>query len=180
MKKILILFSILSFTWSISVAQEIYFTRNATLTLNGELDGEALEIQTRELGVKLDYETAFLIIKFPLSSLETGVDSLNQMLKKSFLEVVFDGKLGLEYVNTEEHPPMNFTTEGWLIIGNSRTLVKGKGELHHIGKSTEYACMLGLTMNLNLTELNLTTPIAGLNENFEAIITQALLQIDKN
>jgi hypothetical protein len=79
-------------------AQNIYYTRDATLTLNGELGSEALKLQTRQLGVRLDYETAYIIIRFPVSSLESGIDSLNQLLANSKAEVVFDGKLSLEYI----------------------------------------------------------------------------------
>jgi hypothetical protein len=181
MKKVFLTLIALSVFWSIGFAQaDTYYTRNATLTLNAELDGEALKLVTRELSVMLDYETAFIIIRFPVSSLETEADSLNAMLEKSRTEVVFDGKLGMEYVNTEDHPPMKFETEGWLIMGSSKALVNGKGELHHIGNTTKYACMLGLTMQLDFKDLQIPPPLSGLNENFEAIITQALLQRDKN
>ncbi len=181
MKKILLTLIVVTVFWSIGFAQaDTYYTRNATLTLNSEWNGEPLQLITRELSVMLDYETAFIIIRFPVSSLETEADSLNTMLDRSKVEVVFDGKLGMEYINTQDHPPMKFETEGWLTIGDSKELVTGEGELHHIGNSTKYACMLGMTMQLNFEDLGLPLPLSGMDKRFEAIITQALLQRDKN
>ncbi|PHN01846.1 hypothetical protein [Flavilitoribacter nigricans] len=180
MKKILILLLLIAIGLQSGLSQDIYYTRNATLTLNGGLSGKALTLQTSELNVKLDYETAEIIIRFPVSSLTTDLDSLQTRIEKSNSEVVYEGKLGLEYVNTENHPPMQFTTEGWLNINEEKQLIEGTGELHHIGKSNQYACVMGLNMILNLDALNIYLPIEGLDSEFEVVITQALLQRDKN
>ena len=84
MKKILLTLIVVTAFWSIVFAQaDTYYTRNATLTLNSEWNGEPLQLITRELSVMLDYETAFIIIRFPVSSLETEADSLNTMLDRS-------------------------------------------------------------------------------------------------
>ncbi|TAK35382.1 MAG: hypothetical protein EPO28_15000 [Saprospiraceae bacterium] len=162
------------------LAQNIYYTLDASLTLNGELGGEALKLQTRQLGIKLDYETAYMIIRFPVSSLESGVDSLDLLLRKSTTEVVFDGKLSLEYIKTEDHPPLKFTSEGWLTIGSSKTLITGTGELLHIDDASKIACMLGMTAQLNFKDLKLPIPLPGLEGGFEAVIMQAVLKKDKN
>ena len=96
MKKILLTLTIVYGLWSLAAAQQdTYYTRNATLTLNGVLNGESLKLMTRELSVMLDYETAFVIIRFPISSLETEVDSLNTIIDKSRAEVVFDGTISI-------------------------------------------------------------------------------------
>ena len=176
MKKMLILLLFIAIGRQHGLSQDIYYTRNATLFLNGELNGKALTLQTTELNVKLDYETAEIII----SSLATDLDSLQTQIEKINSEVVYEGKLGLEYVNTENHPPMQFTTEGWLNINGEKKLIEGTGELHHIGQSNQYACVLGLKMILDLEVLNMHLPVQDLNSEFEVVITQALLQRDKN
>ena len=71
---------------------------------------------------------------------------------------MFKGELGLEFVNTKKHPPLNFDFQGWLELPDDKKLIKGKGELHHIGDSDQIACMLGLVINLNLSELNIDLP----------------------
>jgi hypothetical protein len=167
-------------TCTTAISQNIYYTLGATLTLHGELDGEALKLQSRQLGVRLNYETAYMIIRLPVSSLESNVDSLNQLLRNSRTEVVFDGKLSLEYIKTEDHPPLKFTSEGWLTIGDSKTLITGKGELLHIDDASKIACMLGMTMHLNFNDLKLPIPLPGLENYFEAVIKQAVLKQDKN
>ncbi|HFA49204.1 MAG TPA: hypothetical protein ENJ95_09320 [Bacteroidetes bacterium] len=178
--KILLFAAILIFAYSTGVAQDVYYTTGANLKINAEMNGKPLHLQTNELGAMLNYETAYIVIRFPIKSLKTGVDSLDNILQRSNSEAVFDGKLGLEYVNTQDHPPMKFSTEGWLTVGNSKTLVQGKGELHHVGNTTKYACMLGMTMQLGFDELNIELPISGLENEFEVVITQELLQSDKN
>ncbi|MCB0634383.1 MAG: hypothetical protein R2824_32870 [Saprospiraceae bacterium] len=180
MKKMLIVLLFIAGGLQHGFSQDIYYTRNATLVLNGELDGKALTLQTGELNVKLDYETTEIIIRFPVSSLITDLDNLQTRIEKTNSEVIYEGKLGLEYVNTENHPPMQFTTEGWLNINGEKRLIEGTGELHHIGKSNQYACMLGLNMVLDLEVLHIHLPIEGLENEFEVVITQALLQRDKN
>lgn len=155
---------------------DVYSTKSATMHINGGLNGEALHLSTQELRAVIDYETANIRIKFSVSSLHSEVDSLNKMISNIDLDVVFEGNLGLEYVNTENHPPMKLKTEGWLTIGDSKTLVRGEGELHHIGNAGQIACILGMTMELSFDQLGIQLPIPGLEEEFEIVITQALLQ----
>lgn len=180
MKNTILILAFSFISGSISIAQDVYYTKQATLQLVGELDGQLLALQTTQLGIKLDYETASVIVRFQLSSLKTDIDSINEMLKKSKLEVVFDGKLGLEYINTENHPPQNFEAEGKLTIGGLEAIIHGDGELLHIGRATDYACMLKMTIPLNFKDLSISGLLPGLNDKFEAVITQALLQKDKN
>jgi len=180
MKKALLILTISIIAWGAGHSQDVYYTKSATLKLNGALDGKALQLDTRQLGVMLDYETTEMIIRFPLNSLKSGIDSLDRLIKSSALEAVFDGTLSLEYINTKNHPPLKFTTEGWLTVGNSKNLITGAGELHHLDDAGQIACMMGMTMHLNLKNLNLRNPVPGLKDDFEAVITQAVLKKDKN
>ena len=180
MKNILFIVTLILVSVPSSYAQNVYYTKSATLKLNGELDGKAFSLDSRQLGVMLDYETTEMIIRFPLNSLKSGVDSLDRLLKSSALEAVFDGTLSLEYINTENHPPLKFTSEGWLTVGNSKTLIIGEGELHHLDDAGQIACMMGMTLHLNLKDLNLQNPVSGMKNDFEAVITQAVLKKDKN
>jgi hypothetical protein len=157
----------------------MYYSRNSTLTINGGLNGQALRLHTRELYVTLDYETAHMIVRFPISSLESDIDSINVLLSQIESDVVFNTQLGLQYIATEDHPPLNFGLEGWLSIEDSKSWVCGNGEMHHI-KNPTYECMFGMVLTLNLKDLNLNIPIVGLDENFEVVMTQALLHKDKN
>lgn len=180
MKK-LILFSVFSLVFvSFGAAQDdVYYTRNATLKVNGEFENQQLFGQTKELAVRLDYETTEMIIKFRLNTVKFNVDTINTLLKFENQEITFIGELSLEYINTKGHPPLDFLVEGSLSVGNSKSPIKGEGELIHMNDSGSYACLLGMTTTLNLNELNIDIP-SGLNEEIEVVITQALLERDKN
>jgi hypothetical protein len=160
--------------------EDVYYTRNATLRINGAFDGEAIFAETKEVSVKLDYETTEMILRFPLYSLTATKDTLNRFLKNKLFDIIFIGELGLDYINTESHPPQAFAVEGWLIIETSKIKIVGKGELHHVNDSGEYACMLGLNMPLNLKDLKINLPWPGLADDIEVVVTQALLRKDKN
>lgn len=176
-----ILFSVFSLVFvSFGTAQDdVYYTRNATLQVNGKFQNQQLFGQTQKLAVRLDYETTETIIKLRLNTLEFNIDTINTILKFENKEITFIGELSLEYINTKGHPPLDFLVEGWLTIGNSKSPIKGEGELIHMNDSGSYACMLGMTVNLNLNELNIDIP-SELNEEVEVVITQALLERDKN
>lgn len=176
-----LIFIILSLTFGTQIpAQDIYYTKDAMLILNGELAQKPLKARTKKLNIKLDYETTFITIRFFLNSLETGIDSIDNELKKISTEIVFEGNFNLKSINTRDHPPIKFITDGTLSINGGTSSLRGTGELYHIENSQVYACRLGLILPINLSELNIKTPFYGLNDNFEAVITQALLQKDKN
>jgi len=180
MQKLILIMVISGIFISSGIAQEdIYYTRNATLQVIGKFNDELLFGQTKELGVSLDYETAEIILKFYLNKMEFNIDTIHTIIKDEFREVLFTGKLGLEYINTNSHPPLDFTIKGCLSVDNSKIKLNGEGELHHINDYGNFACMLGMTMKLDLTNLNLDIP-SGLYKEAEVVITQALLKKGKN
>lgn len=181
MRKIFTLIFILPFIWCTAYSQpDTYYTRNATLTMYGQMGDDIIKLQSRKLNVTLDYESACIIIRFPVSSLVSEVDSLNALFKMTRGEVVFDGKLGMDYVMIDNHPPMKFNFEGTLMANNQLANVRGEGELNHIGDRAGYSSMMGLCMMLNLNDLGVESPWPSLSNEFEAIVTQALLTRDKN
>jgi hypothetical protein len=161
-------------------AQDVYYTRGATLHLNGELNGQPLQLKTNKLIIRLDYETATAIMRLRVSDLQCDVDSLQKLLRHSPTEFVYEAKLSLDYISTEKHPPMEFTLEGWLSHNGLKTWVSGDGELHFNANAAEYTNLMGLTFRLNLRALGIEPPVPGLAEDFEAVVVQALLQKDKN
>ena len=181
MKQIIFFLTFFVSILNVGIAQEdVYYTRNATLRINGVFDEEATYAETKEVSVKLDYETTEMILRFPLYSLISDIDTLNTVLKNRLFDIVFVGELGLDYINTESHPPQIFKVEGSLIIETTKIKIEGKGEIHHVNDSGEYACMLGVNIFLNLKDLKIISPWPGLEDEIEVVITQALLRKDKN
>ena len=179
MKKInLIIVFIISIFGSVIAQDHLYYTRNASLNIHGEFQGESLHGTTRQLGITLDYETTEIILKLNLNNLVFDVDSLNKMIQTNQQEIEFKGTLSLEHINTDDHPPLKFTMEGWVEIGDEKNEIEGKGELHHIDQSENFACMLGMTISLNLDDFGIEIP--NLENEIEVVIKQALLKTDKN
>ncbi len=159
--------------------EDVYYTSNAVLQVAGKFQEQSLIGRNDALSVRLDYETTEVILRFYLADLKFNVDTLNELLRQDLTEVVFKGKLSLEYINTKGHPPLNFTVDGRVRAGSLESEIHGTGVLHHIADKGEYVCMLGMTILLNLADLGLDIP-EGLYEEVEIIITQALLEKDKN
>lgn len=179
MKKLNLIFCLLLTISGISIAQDdVYYTRNANLQVHGEFDGKSLHGTTKQLGITLDYETTEIILKLNLNNLVFDVDSLNKMIQTNQQEIEFKGTLSLEHINTDDHPPLKFTMEGWVEIGDEKNEIEGKGELHHIDQSENFACMLGMTISLNLDDFGIEIP--NLENEIEVVIKQALLKTDKN
>jgi hypothetical protein len=157
---------------------DIYYTRNASLKINGKFNGERLTGYTKDLGIRLDYETTDIIIRFKMNTIKFSADTLNNILKSDLTEVVFKGALSLDYINTDGHPPLDFTIEGIVDAGNVRNNIEGNGELQHVDDADDFACMLGMKIFLNLRDYNIEIP--NLDDEVEIVIIQALLKKDKN
>ena len=179
MKKINLLFLLLITILGNSVAQyNVYYTRDANLQVHGEFNGKKLHGSTKQLGITLDYETTEIILRLNLKNLSFDADSINTIVQATDSELKFKGKLSLEYINTEDHPPQKFTINGWVEINDKKKEIEGNGELHHIDQSGNFACMLGMTIELKLDDFNIN--ITRLENEVEIVITQALLRTDKN
>ena len=179
MKKIILIIIFFSGILGNAFSQDdVYYTRSANLQINGEFDGKSLNATTRQLGITLDYETTEITLKLNLNNLSFDEDSLNQLIENNHFEIEFKGTLSLEYINTDDHPPQKFKVEGWVEVGGEKKKIEGKGELHHIDQSDNFACMLGMTINLKLDDYNIQIP--KMENEIEVVIKQALLKKDKN
>jgi hypothetical protein len=180
MKKTILLL-VLSITLSNLYTQNnIYYTRDAILQVNGEFNNQFMFGQTRALNITLDYETTKILIRFKPSALKFNIDTLNNIIENENAEVVFRGELSLDYINVNNQAPLEFVVQGHLELGQKKIKINnGKGELHHINDSGDFSSMLGMTFLFNLNDLDLNIP-TGLFEEVEIVITQALLKDDKN
>ncbi len=154
---------------------DIYYTQNASLEVIGVYNGQEIKGQTTTVGINLNYETTEMKILFNLNSLVFNNDTINRMIENQNILITFDGKLSLDYINTKSHPPMDFTAEGWLDTQETKTKIRGAGEIHHINDSGSYVCMLALKLDLDLSEIYNNLP-EGLFNEANLVITQAILQ----
>lgn len=157
-------------------AQEVYGTINGTIHITGVWNDSALIAVSNQLVVLLNYETAQFELRLDKSTLRTGIDSLDKKLKKLERDIlVYEGKLGIEYVQTQSHPPQDFEVEGYLTCAPHNENIIGKGHLEHIFGDV-YSCILNMTFHLNLKETNLNIDLPGLVDEVHVEIIQTVLK----
>ena len=122
----------------------------------------------------IDYNTGEFQLYFDASTLKTGILTLDSLLAMEKGHVIhYEGKFGLDYIQTESHPPLDFTVEGSINCSNHNGFVRGNGRLVHL--SNVYSCYLNMTFDLKLDQLPFDIDIEGLDENIRIEIVQMLL-----
>jgi len=161
---ILLLVLILTNTLSATAQGEIYTTNSARLIIKAHLDDNVFDITSKDLLIQLDYETGKVVMQQKISSLITTNDSLQSLWNNRTDKYIrFEGKLGLEYINTTAHPPLNFALEGTLFPGEKSVL--GTGQLIHLVTGSTNACVLSLSFTLQPADV--FPEYAGQNANDE-------------
>ncbi len=85
----------------------------------------------------------------------------------------FEGKLGLDYINTSGHPPMDFPVEGTVFPQNYHVI--GSGHLVHLVHGTSSSCLLSMTFQLETDELFPDNDMPGLGNEIYVQVVQSLL-----
>ncbi len=166
-------------SWSVSAQSETYYALNARMEVRVVWNGTTIPFRSDELAIALDYETTEMRLHLPVHSLHSGIDTLDQALQThAHPEADFAGTLSLEYINTEKHPPQDFEFEGNLQWGTHRLPVRGTGQLIHLNDQGQLACLFSIETTLSARSLGIEWP--GLEDEFRVIVTQALLEQDKN
>ncbi len=137
---------------------QIYRTMNGQLTITGSVGDSVLMMRSNDLVISLDYESAELVIRLNKETLgrEGETESANSLSNTSS-EVLFKGKLGIDYVITQKHPPLDFAVEGYLFNGDEKSFITGSGHLEHI-HANEYACILNLDFFISPDLLSIDWP----------------------
>src|SRR5690606_34727992 len=113
--------------------QDYYRTVNGIIQITGVLNDSVVVANSKKVTVLLNYETASFNLFFDIGTLRTGIDSLDKLLARqvgNFIE--YEGKMGLEYVNTQSHGPQEFEVEGYINCNYHNKVIRGKGRLDHI------------------------------------------------
>ncbi len=165
-----------------AISQEIYQTKKGTLAIMANTPETTITAHSKQLEIRLDYKTAEIIVRLPLSSLHTGIDSLDayfQSAKSPF--VLLEGKLGIEYINTQAHPVQNFKFRANLSYQDIVTEVLGEGQLQHIDGGETVACLLGLSFTIDPDIFELHQLLSWNQETLKVQVIQAILnQSDVN
>ncbi len=138
--------------------RQVYSTKNGELIISGIVGDSLFSIKSSELIMSLDYETAELRIRSNQKNMENH-DEVNSPVKPGHLQpgLLFEGKLGIDYVITKKHPPLDFTVEGYFFNGADKSFITGTGHLEHI-HANEYACLLNLDFTVLPDKLSINWP----------------------
>ncbi|HDO27982.1 MAG TPA: hypothetical protein ENH02_07680 [Bacteroidetes bacterium] len=155
-------------------AQEEYQTSAGTLIISAHLNDKPVKIKSKKLLILLDYETGKVMMKQEISALRSDNDTLQNKLEGKTNEYIrFEGKLGLDYINTRGHPPLDFQIEG--IIYPQNYHVMGTGHLVHHVEGSSSTCLLSMTFQLEVDKLFPENQLPGLGNKMYIQIVQSLL-----
>ena len=149
----------------------IYSTMYGKMVISGQVGDSTLMIQTNRLIISLNYESAEFVIRLDPETL-TKKNEIVKSTKSYDSEILFRGKLGLDYVITEKHPPLDFEVEGYLVKDDRDTRITGTGHLEHIHGEI-YSCVLNMDFEVPPQLVNIDWP--G-EENVKIQIMQTILK----
>jgi|TARA_R110000782_G_scaffold270482_1_gene371731 hypothetical protein len=157
-----------------TMAQDIYRTLNGKMLITVVSNDSILKIKNDELVIQLNYETARFTMKMDKSNFKTGIDSLDKKLTQLKYEIIeYKGVLGVQSINTEGHPPLDFNVEG--VLSTNNNIIKGTGHLEHIANRGLFSCVLTLKFNINKNDLGLNIEGLVIEENIQIEIVQNVL-----
>ncbi len=171
-KSILITIVIVSFFEG--KAQDVYRTQNGNMVITAISADTILKITTKELLVLLNYEDAKFEMKMDKSTFYTGNDSLDKKLALMKYDIIeFNGKLGVEYINTNGHPLLNFEVQG--VISTNNKTINGTGKLEHLSSRGAFSCLLTLKFNVKKDDLGINVEGLDLKDDIQIEIVQIVL-----
>ena len=155
-------------------SQDLYRTQKASMLITGVSNDSTVLIQSKDASVSLDYNTAKFTLRVEKSSFVTGNSNLDSLLSTmNYQYIVINGQLGIEYVITSDHPPLEFNVEG--TVESSQSEINGIGHLEHIADGGSISCILNLNFMTTFSDLNFQIVGFDLNEEIQIDILQAIL-----
>jgi hypothetical protein len=153
---------------------DYYLTTDGSMMIEAVFLDSAITAKSKKVTVLIDYNSGEFQLFFDASTLKTGILALDTLLAKEKNHVIhYEGRFGLDHVQTESHPPLDFTVEGTINCSDHESPVRGIGRLEHLGNV--YSCYLNMTFDLKLDQLPFDIAVEGLDENIRIVIVQMLL-----
>jgi hypothetical protein len=170
---ILVLIGFLSFNYAVS--QSIYQTQKADMTIKAICnDSSILEVKSSEVLILLNYQDASFTIKMDKSTFKTGIDSLDKKLKLLKYDIItFKGELGIDYINTNDDTPPDFTVEG--VLSTNSKIIKGTGNLIHTSSRGRYSGILTLSFIVEKDDLGIDLTGLDLEDEVHIEIIEVVL-----
>lgn len=172
---LLVLGIVLSVQLSYGQQPDYYVTVDGTIMIQGKYYESPLSVKSNKVTVLVDYNTGDFTLYFDASTLKTGVVALDTVLIKQRGYVIqYEGKFGVNHVQTESHAPLNFLVEGHINCHYHNDYILGKGRLEHL-YDDHYSCFLNMSFDLTLDQLPFNIQVEGLDENIRVEIVQMVM-----
>lgn len=176
--KYLLLFLMLVSASITTRAQDVYRTINGDIALSINMGDSNLLMVSNSLLVLLDYETSKVSFRVGYETFHTGIDSFDrqlQTMRDSALD--FTGKLSIT-INTKNFAPQHYNLEGTLNSAVPPVSVHGNGMMSCLpaGDRLTPACTLLLTLEANLSDLNLRQLFKQAKEGVRIEVRQSMLE----
>jgi hypothetical protein len=160
-------------------SQDVYRTLNGQMLITAISNDSVLKITNKELVIQLNYETARFTMKMDKSNFITGIDSLDKKLAQLKYEIIeYKGKLGIDNINTNGHPPLDFGVEG--VLSTNDNIIRGTGRLEHISSRGVFSCLLTLRFNINKNDVGLDFRGLDIEDEVQIEIVQSVLNKTKD
>lgn len=175
---IILLFSAVTLSAASQGFDGVYATINGLIEVRAVYKDSVYRGYSNRLRAHLNYDNASLILNLDLSTLQTGIDSIDKLWKKKLSDKNWQlkGKLSLQYINTKDRKTEKLTMEGYLYNGNGMYKVQGDGELRHV-LGDPISCILTLNFRLNLPQLGVDMDNAeNLSPDVMVNIQQSILK----
>lgn len=155
---------------------EIYGSANGDIQIVGVLNDTVLFAESNQLVMVLNFETGEILLVLDISSLHTGNDSINKLLKKlDEVKLEYKGNLGVDFIKTVDYSPQDFDVNGYLKHAPEYKYIAGKGHLEHLYGDVP-AGVLSIRFKLNLADNDMYLGIEGLEDEIQIEIRQTVIK----
>lgn len=169
---------IMGMAWpSLVMAQQLetYITIDGSILIQGKYNTRPFTAKSNRVTVLVDYNTGDFLLTFDASTIRTGIQALDTLLfKQRGYLVQYEGRFGVDHVQTESHAPLNFLVEGYINCHYHNDYIQGKGRLEHL-YDDHYSCYLNMSFDLTLDQLPFNIQVEGLDENIRVEIVQMVM-----
>lgn len=162
---------------SFSVAQEMYRTVKGKVEIRGEGENGALIARSNELVMRVDHETGHLFMNLDQSTLRTGVDSLDRVLRDRVEDRIrFEGELE----NGGFDPNFCYSATTLRVLGTLKyegreERLQGEGQLRSRVSNDRIPCLLELRFDMDLEDEEWEGFLPGFEKEIRIQILQAVL-----
>lgn len=140
---------------------------------------QVLIAESHKLEVTLDYDKATVFIILDPKTLDTGNDSLNFVLQH-LQPVLLTGKMQIEYINTENHPPMDFNIESKISMNSVEKPFIFPAKLEHLHnldhRTTQMSCILTFSFTMHLSDFGIQNLPSGMADELKITVDEVVLR----